>query len=68
MTSAFITNEQNVYYYMNLSIGSPPQEMTFLIDSGSAWLWADSNECFNCLSTANDFNYRQSNTFRITDD
>jgi hypothetical protein len=48
MTSGKITNEQNVYYFMNLSIGNPAQDMTFLIDSGSAWLWVPSVNCVGC--------------------
>jgi hypothetical protein len=43
-----MTNAQDMQYYVTLYIGSKRQAMTFIIDSGSSWLWVPSVSCTQC--------------------
>ncbi|KAI8607927.1 aspartic peptidase domain-containing protein [Chytriomyces sp. MP71] len=53
-------------YYATVSVGTPPQPFTVLIDTGSAVLWLGSNRC-NQLGNCNDahsFDPSKSSTFK----
>ncbi|KAJ4468154.1 aspartic peptidase domain-containing protein [Lentinula aciculospora] len=58
MTDA-IVNEVDMLYYGGLSIGTPGQELTFDIDTGSADLWVPSPWC----GTKNHYDSSQSSTY-----
>ncbi|KAH8413162.1 hypothetical protein KR009_008490 [Drosophila setifemur] len=44
-SSASLGNSYNTEYYMTVQIGTPPQNFTVLIDTGSANLWVPSSKC-----------------------
>ncbi len=55
----FISNRKDILYYGPLSIGTPAQELTVDIDTGSADLWVAS-DCDQC--TTKQFIAEQSQT------
>ena len=55
-------NHQNLQYYATLYIGSAEQEMTFIYDTGSTFLWVPLSNCSDC-HTDNLYNEDSSNTF-----
>lgn len=44
-TSVPTKNYYNLQYYSTFSIGSPPQDLTLVLDTGSSWLWMPSVGC-----------------------
>jgi hypothetical protein len=52
-------------YYVTLYIGAKRQAMTFVVDSGSSWLWVPSVACSQCKK-ATAFNQTLSSTFNGT--
>jgi len=49
-------------YVASIAIGTPPQPMNCLLDSGSSDLWIPSKRCLKC-ETVNQFHADQSSTF-----
>ena len=43
--SSELENFENMQYEVSLSAGTPPQTLTFIIDTGSSWLWMPSTAC-----------------------
>jgi len=40
-----IENVYNYQYYATLFVGTHFQEMSFIIDTGSAWTWLPNEDC-----------------------
>jgi hypothetical protein len=51
LDEADIQNAYNKYYYLSLFVGSNREEIQFLVDTGSSWLWIPSQECTTCNPT-----------------
>ncbi|ORX94590.1 Asp-domain-containing protein [Basidiobolus meristosporus CBS 931.73] len=47
-----LTNEQDLSYYAQVSIGTPPQNFKVILDTGSADFWVPSSQCTSaaCLT------------------
>ena len=45
MFEMFVNNVQNVQYYGTLYVGSHRQKMTFILDTGSSWMWLPNLDC-----------------------
>jgi len=57
-----IKNELNMQYYITLSIGTPPQEFTVNIDTGSSDLWIPSKSCWWSRACWNHRTYKSSHS------
>ncbi|KAL4427401.1 hypothetical protein ABPG74_009673 [Tetrahymena malaccensis] len=68
LTEIALTDNYKSYYYVNLQIGSPPQNFKLSVDTGSSDLWVQSIDCkqSTCLKHQR-FNYTASSTFQKTD-
>ncbi|EAR83040.1 eukaryotic aspartyl protease (macronuclear) [Tetrahymena thermophila SB210] len=68
LTEIDLTDNYKSYYYVNLQIGSPPQNFKLSVDTGSSDLWVQSIDCkeSSCVKHQR-FNYTASNTFKKTD-
>lgn len=64
-SNVVLENNSNLQYIGQLEIGSPPQNLTFIFDTGSSWLWAPSIDCETCNNSTK-FNYSDSSTFNST--
>jgi hypothetical protein len=71
-----VTNYQNVQYYTNIKVGSNNQNITVILDTGSAWLWMQATDRksdtmdfgahkYNCSAsdTCNQTNKRANTTY-----
>lgn len=50
-------------YYAEFSIGTPPQNLTLILDTGSSWAWIPSINC-SCHRSNNRFSSSDSSTFK----
>ncbi|XP_040111881.1 pregnancy-associated glycoprotein 2-like [Oryx dammah] len=63
-----LRNFQNVVYFGNITIGTPPQEFQVNFDTGSSDLWVPSVDCRSpSCSTHKRFNPQKSTTFQRLD-
>ncbi|OMJ75452.1 hypothetical protein SteCoe_25421 [Stentor coeruleus] len=62
-SSSSLYNYKEVYYTGNLTIGTPPQNFSLIIDTGSSYLWIESSSCVLCVSFPHKFNSQVSSTF-----
>ena len=61
---AQVENSKNLQYIANISIGTPGQKLSVLLDTGSSWLWLPGNVC-NCHKSKH-FNSTASSTYKST--
>ena len=62
--TANLNNLQDMQYSITLYIGSMAKQMTFIVDTGSSWLWVPSTACTSCSNSANAFNPALSTTYQ----
>ena len=66
-TSVPLMNEVNRWYNGTIYVGSPPQPLTFTVNTLSPWTWFNDAECHDCyLSTG--FDHLKSTTYTMTDE
>nr|AAS72876.1 aspartyl protease [Triatoma infestans] len=60
-----LRNSLNTQYYGNVTLGTPPQELTVVFDTGSANLWVPLANCpsFACI-IHNTYDHKQSSTYQ----
>lgn len=66
-TKIDLINYQNTHYIGYLAIGTPPKNFTFIIDTGSNWLWIPSSSCKTCHDSKK-FNSAQSSSYKSSDE
>ncbi|KAJ0410086.1 hypothetical protein ATCC90586_004936 [Pythium insidiosum] len=62
-----LSNLQNYQYYADISLGTPPQTFSVLLDTGSSDAWVPAESCSVCRFHAR-FNASASSTFRLLGD
>lgn len=60
-----LDNYFNMQYIGELEVGTPPQNLTFIFDTGSSWLWLPSTDCTSCHNSKQ-FDPSASTTFNTT--
>ena len=38
----------DVQLFIDVEVGTPPQEMKVIVDSGSTWFWVQTTDCASC--------------------
>ncbi|GLE05090.1 hypothetical protein PINS_up014074 [Pythium insidiosum] len=62
-----LNNMQNYQYFADISLGTPPQTFSVLLDTGSSDAWVPAESCAACGQHAR-FNAAASSTFRLLGD
>jgi predicted aspartyl protease len=65
MSTLRLTNNKNVQYYGLISIGTPGQTFSVMLDTGSSDTWVQGIHCSTCTSLRR-FNTSASKTFQLT--
>lgn len=60
--SEAVTNYYNLQYYIDISVGTPGQVLTAVIDTGSSWLWIPSTVC-ECHESEHRYNESESASY-----
>jgi len=61
--SVSLTDVQDIEYFGEVDIGSPPQKFTVIYDTGSSNLWIPSKACDNCKKNGSLYDSSASSTF-----
>ncbi|KAJ5757377.1 uncharacterized protein N7511_006071 [Penicillium nucicola] len=73
VVSTALYNEQNMYYMVNITIGTPPQNLSLSLDIGSSDIWVNIPNSTYCAgnddpcSSTGLFNSKDSSTFNMLD-
>ncbi|KAI8969276.1 aspartic peptidase domain-containing protein [Mycotypha africana] len=65
--STSLFNDNQVQYLTNIQIGSPPQNFTVIVDTGSSLLWVPSTDCPELQCPLSKFDVSHSSTYHDTD-
>lgn len=57
-----VHNYYNLQYYATFQVGTPGQDISFILDTGSSWTWVPSTGC-DCHNLTNTFNKNLSSTY-----
>jgi len=63
LPSVSLTDVQDIEYFGEVDIGSPPQTFKVIYDTGSSNLWVPSKGCDNCKKTGSLYDSSASSTF-----
>jgi hypothetical protein len=58
-----IENYYNLQYYATFHVGTPGQEITLILDTGSSWTWVPASNC-SCHETNYSFQSNTSSSFK----
>lgn len=61
--SADIENYFNLQYYATFDVGTPSQELTLILDTGSSWTWVPKLDC-DCHNSASQFDPSKSSSYK----
>jgi saccharopepsin len=64
LISSPVENSYNLQYNAVFQVGTPPQDMELVLDTGSSWIWVPSVDC-DCHES-NRYDYKSSSTYYDT--
>ncbi|OQE03189.1 hypothetical protein PENSOL_c001G11163 [Penicillium solitum] len=73
VASTALYNVQNMYYMVNITVGTPPQNLSLSLDTGSSDIWVNIPNSTYCekdddpCSSTGVFNLKDSSTFKMLD-
>ena len=54
----------DIQLYSKIWVGSERQEFEMIFDTGSSWVWVQTDLCHKCMANDHKFSFRKSKTFR----
>ena len=64
MVARSMSDFSDLQLYVEADVGEPPQRMRLIADTGSAWMWVQTEQCTSC-GGANHYNMDQSETLEV---